>query len=306
MSEVRSVFIPYLNKSFFLGRNQPPPTCDYTEAAPRSLSNVYLNDRLGCCVISAGFHVKGVLSANAGKEIIYSDRDVINYYSAIGGYVEGNPSTDRGCNEQNALNYLLKRGYPDSSKLTGYLAVNPNNPKEYKTALWLFENLFYGVGLPDSWLNNPKPDFVWDADRPNNNNGHCFIACGYNENSVKIDTWGMLGYLTDRAHSADVDELYVLLDEAMINKAHGKAPNGFDWSQLIADFNAIGGNVVPPGPGPGPAPSPNNRLFGLSFSRNVLKGSLIEFAAPVNVPVGKYYVVEARSAEEEPLVTAYE
>lgn len=330
MSEVRSVYIAHLDKTFYLGRNKPlvscpklqlsnyllrdlptsPTTCDYTQAAPRSLGNVYLNDRLGCCVIAAGFHIKGVLSANAGKEIIYTDQDVINHYSRIGGYVNGNPSTDRGCNEQDALNYWLRTGYPDASRLTGYLAVNPRNPKEYKTALWLFENLFYGVGLPDSWLNNPRPDFVWDADTPDNNNGHAFIAAGYDTNGVKIDTWGMLGTLTDRAHSADVDELYVLLDAAMINKAQGKAPNGFDWSQLVADFNAIGGNVTPPSPGPGPGPEPTppvKRIFGLSFPRNVPKGYPIDFNAPVNIPAGKYDVVQSRSTvEEEKVVLATE
>jgi hypothetical protein len=32
-----------------------------------------------------------------------------------------------------------------------------------------------------------------------------------------------------------------------INKAAQKAPNGFDWSQLIADFDSMGGSVVQPG-----------------------------------------------------------
>jgi hypothetical protein len=27
------------------------------------------------------------------------------------------------------------------------------------------------------------------------------------------------------------------------SKANQKAPNGFDWSQLIADFDSMGGNV---------------------------------------------------------------
>ena len=31
-----------------------------------------------------------------------------------------------------------------------------------------------------------------------------------------------------------------------INKATQKAPAGFDWSQLIADFDSMGGNLAPP------------------------------------------------------------
>jgi len=41
-------------------------------------------------------------------------------------------------------------------------------------------------------------------------------------------------------------EVYTVVSQDGINKATQKAPNGFDWSQLIADFDSMGGSVSPP------------------------------------------------------------
>jgi hypothetical protein len=267
MHRLRSVHLPHLGHSVKLGRRRPvargprlklrhylkaglptpPKSFSYARSAARSLADVYLNAQYGCCVIAGGFHVRGVLSANAGKEIIYADKDVIRDYSVIGGFDPRNPDqTDNGCNEQDALNYWTETGFPDGGKLTAWLAVNPQDPEEYRLALWLFENLLYGSGLPDVWLADPRPGFVWDAAPEDPDNGHCFIACGADDGATQIDTWGMLGTLTEAAHAQDVDEMYVLLDQAMIAKGQQKAPNGFDWTQLVEDFDYLGGNVPVP------------------------------------------------------------
>ena len=120
-----------------------------------------------------------------------------------------------------------------------------------KTALWLMENLYFGVELPDKWIN-PMPaasGFVWDvAGTADPSNGHCFVGVGYNEKGVQIDTWGMIGTITwaavaEYASTVGSGELYTVLGPDGIAKASGKAPNGFDWSQLLADFDSMGGRL---------------------------------------------------------------
>lgn len=278
MNAKRCVYIPHLGRHVRLGRTPgtkrlpklrlanylvganlptPPATFDYSPAAAESIAQVCDNDRLGDCVIACGAHLEGVWTGNAGgKPIIYSENQIIQQYSAIGGYVPGDPSTDQGCNEQTALNYWMKNGFAGGTKLAGYLSVDPKNPAEYYLALYLFENLIYGIGLPDSWLQNPHPGFVWDADTPDPNNGHCVLGVGRVNGGVKIATWGFTGTLTDAAHAADVDELWVAISTDMINKATQKAPNGLDWATLATDFNAMGGNipVLPPQPPSPPSP----------------------------------------------------
>lgn len=245
-----------LHNYLMRGLAAPPPSCDYTKPAAKALANVYGNDTLGDCVIAGMAHVVGVLTAGAtGTPFVYTREQIIQLYGAIGGYVPGDPATDRGCDEQTALNYWENNGAPAGThRIAGWLSVNAADPAEYRTALWLFENLYFGLELPDAWVNPmpAEPGFVWDAKGPPDpNNGHCVAGVGYTGQGVVIDTWGMTGTLTDRAIAqygslASHGEVYTVVSQDAVSKASQKAPNGFDWSQLIADFDSMGGSVTPP------------------------------------------------------------
>ena len=290
---LKEVFAPHLNRTVKMGRTRPavrmprlklsnyllrklpsPPTSiDYTSAASAVLSKVYLNDQLGDCVIAAGYHLEGVLTGNAGSPFLATDAQITADYSAIGGYVPGDSSTDQGCDEQTALAYWASHGFASGNKLAGSIAVDATNEQECMTALWLFENLYMGVELPDAWIS-PFPSasgFTWDvaSGGTDPNNGHAIGGfAGADASGVTISTWGLLGLLTWKALSSYMvpgvhGELYTCIGPEMIIAAMGKAPNGFDWSQLIADFDSLGGTIpqpappgpVPPTPAP-PAPSP--------------------------------------------------
>ena len=267
---VKTIIHPTTGQPFRLGRNRPvarcprlslrnylmkslpapPATLDYAPAAASALANIYMNDTLGDCVIAGMAHVEGVLSGNAGNLVTYTSDQIVALYSAIGGYVPGNPNTDNGCDEQTALNYWQQHGAPAGShRIAGWIAVDPHNVTECQTALWLFENLVFGVELPDEWVN-PMPSasgFLWaKAGPPDPNNGHCFVGVGYDDVGPTIDTWGMLGTIAwkavrNYAGHADGGELYTVVSKDGIAKASAKAPNGFDWSQLVADFDSLGG-----------------------------------------------------------------
>jgi hypothetical protein len=268
----KTIVHPTSKRSFKMGRNRPvargprfslrnylmrsipppPATVSYAKAASTALSNIYENDTLGDCVIAGMAHVVGVLTGNAGTPFIYTNQQIIALYEAIGGYVPGQPSTDQGCDEQTALNYWENNGAPAGAhKIAGWLAVNAADPTEYRTALWLFENLYFGLELPDKWVN-PMPDgsgFVWNvAGAPDPNNGHCVVGVGYTAEGVTIDSWGMLGLITDAAIAKYAapgahGDLYTVVSQDAISKATQKAPAGFDWSQMVADFDSMGGSV---------------------------------------------------------------
>jgi hypothetical protein len=258
MGRVRPVArCPRFSLKNYLLRSLPPPpaSCDYSSKASKPLSEMYLNNQLGDCVIAGIGHVVGVLTGNAGKAFLYDNAEIVALYSAIGGYVPGNPNTDRGCDEQTALNYWQHNGAPKGShQIAGWMSVNGTDPTEYRTALWLFENLYFGLELPDKWIN-PEPTasgFIWDVAGPTNpQNGHCVVGVGYSAKGVKIATWGMTGTLTDAAIAkyatkTGEGELYTVVSQDSLMKATQKAPAGFDWSQLIADFDSMGGNLAPP------------------------------------------------------------
>jgi hypothetical protein len=124
------------------------------------------------------------------------------------------------------LNYRENHGAPvGSHKIAGCLAVNGNDATEVRTALWLFENLYFG----------------WNCRTTE------ALRCrrGYTAQGVVIDSWGMTGLITDAAiakyaTTSANGALHTVVSQDGLNKAMQKAPAGFDWSQLVADFDSIG------------------------------------------------------------------
>jgi len=227
-----------------------PATADYTVKPLTFLRDILGNDTLGDCTIAGLLHVGGAWLGNADQPIPYTDADAIRLYEKACGYDPSNPSTDQGGDEVDVLNCAMQAGLAadGSHKIAGWSGVDATDAALVKQAGYLFENVYFGVGLPDAWVN-PMPSsdgFVWDvAGDSDPNNGHCFVGLGYDAQGVEIDTWGMLGAITWAAAAkyavqSGGGELYTLLSADSIAKASAKAPSGFDWAQLEADFKAIG------------------------------------------------------------------
>jgi hypothetical protein len=244
---------PILRLKNYLARAlpNPPVLWDWRRLAVASLEQMYLNDSEGDCVIAELAHAIGVITGNSsnGLPLILTDNQINLLYSAIGNYVPGDPSTDNGCDIQTALNYWGVSGLlPDGShKISGYLAVNPSDKFEIQLAIFLFENLSIGLDLPDSWIS-PFPssnNFIWDVQgQPDPSNGHNILGFGYNLQGVNVSTWALEGLMTYSAIAnycsvANQGELYTVISPDSIIKATSRAPNGFDWTQLMSDFQAI-------------------------------------------------------------------
>ena len=234
-------------REYLKGLPTPPASCDYTPAAASALADVYGNDALGDCVIAGYYHVLGVASGNATAPptpFVASQAQIVADYSAIGGYVPGDPSTDGGCDEIAALDYWKTHDAADGSRLAGYVALDPCNQDELRAALWLFENHYFGIELPGAWISPfpSGPGFVWDvAGEPGPEHGHCVMAAGYDAQGVKLCTWGLLGTLTWGAIAKYCTPdaggaVYALLTPDQIACGKGASPNGVDWTALQADL----------------------------------------------------------------------
>ena len=227
----------------------PPASVSYVSRAAGVLGQVYLNDQLGDCVIACMAHLVGLFTGNAGANAVqFSPAQITALYSAIGGYVPGDDSTDNGCDEQTALAYWQSSGAPaGANQIAAWVAIDGTKPEQYRQAMWLFENLVFGVELPDAWISPfpSAPGFVWGINGPPNpDNGHCFCGVGYNSAGVQIDTWGIIGTITDAAIKQYAalpggGEMYAVLTPEIIARATAKAPSGYNWSQLQADFAAL-------------------------------------------------------------------
>ena len=286
---LKTIHAPHLGRTVKFGRRRPvavgpqfrlsnylraslppaPATADYGAPAQAVLADIMGNDVRGDCVIAGGYHIVGVETGNAGNLFHATPAQVDKDYSAIGGWVPGDEATDTGCDEPTALNFWTQHGFANGTKLLGWLAVDPSNRQELMAACYLFENLFFGIELPDAWVN-PFPSgngFVWDvAGDPVPENGHAVMGYGYGDRGVKIDSWALDGVLTWPAIAKYCARtangaVYVLLTPDQLAKGAAKAPNGVAWHDLIVDFDAMGGHVpVPPAPTPPPIPPPTGPL----------------------------------------------
>ena len=251
-------FYPRLKVSNYLKGDFPknlPTSIDYSVTAFSSSKNVMLNNRLGCCTISGGGHIIGWTTACGGGEVNLSDADILKAYSACSGYVPGRPGTDTGCNEQDVLKYWMTTGI-GGHKIVGWLTVDPSDKVLLQNILYLFQNLYFGVELPDGWTN-PMPQgdgFTWDeVGAPDPEQGHCFVGFGYNDKGIAINTWAEKGIVTWNAvksycQNSNGGELYFILTEDSVNRAIGLAPNSLDFDTLKHDFIALGGGGLQESP----------------------------------------------------------
>lgn len=229
--------------------NTTPSSANYYSNASLALGEMYMNDTLGDCVIAEMGHQIGVFTSyNGGTPYIFTNTQIVTLYSAIAGYVPGEPSTDNGTDPLTAWNYWKNTGAPIGlNKIAGYVSVNAANNSEVMEAIDLFENVAFAVNLPDAWIN-PFPSangFIWDvAGASDPDNGHCFAGVGYNANGVIINTWGMIGTLTwaavEKYAVAKSDgALYTMITTELLNAQSQTSITGLNWAQLESDLQTL-------------------------------------------------------------------
>jgi hypothetical protein len=100
---------------------QPPASVDYTHDMKDW--GMMLNDRLGCCTISAVGHAVQTWTANAlGRELTVPDSTILEYYEKWDGYNPADPASDQGGVELDVLNDWRQQGFGGVS-LDAYVAI---------------------------------------------------------------------------------------------------------------------------------------------------------------------------------------
>jgi hypothetical protein len=235
-----------------------PIEIDYSAKAIAALGLIYLNATYGDCLPAGAQHTAGVWTGNAtGTPVIFTDAQTESNYTGMSGgeFNPNDPATDQGCDPETALQYLQSTGLLASDgrhKIAGWLGIDATNPVEIRAAVWLEFGPGLALELPDEWVN-PTPSesgFVWDiAGDPNPDNGHWICAVGCNETGLQVATWGMIGTITYAAIAkycmpATGGNLYAFVSQDALVKAMAKFPDGFDWAQIVAKFDAAGGTVT--------------------------------------------------------------
>jgi hypothetical protein len=216
----------------------PPADVTYYQRVPSW--PMYYNDQYGDCTCAAAGHMIQNWTANAATEISPPDQSVLTFYEH---FVGTPPPPDEGCDMLSVLRYWRKTGL-DQHTVTAFTSLALKNHTQAKSAIDLLGGLYIGVALPNFTVNAqdvmsvpwvvPPGGPVGDA-APNENNGHCIPAVGYDDEQLWIVTWGALKSMGWDFYDAYADESYAVLSADFIGAA-GKSPEGFDIAALRRDL----------------------------------------------------------------------
>lgn len=240
LGRVRSRHDPRtLKLSNYLGPRDysaPPPARDWIGNTKFSW---FHNSKLGTCTCAALGHMLQAHAAQQGVAVSISDDDILKMYSAIGGYVPGDESTDRGAQMIDALRYMRNVGV-SGYKIGAYVRIDAQDPVELRAAINLFGGVYVGADLPKRITSQ----VVWDLvpveerdgrDEPNSLGGHAFTLLKYDRLHYGLATWATTYAASNPWVSVYMDEAWALINETWVSDT-ALAPNGFDIDRLKADL----------------------------------------------------------------------
>jgi hypothetical protein len=216
-----------------------PDSVDYTKKAMASLTQMFLNDSEGDCVIAGVGHAEGVASgAETGTPVVATNAEIkaiYREYSLFGG----------GCVITQVLDGWRAKGFMlggQLRKIDGYVAVDFTNPIEVKAAIYEFTSVKIGINLPSAWESSD----TWDVTNTRIVGGHDVELCGWNPTGPLVSTWGSIRQMTWAALASPrfVDEMYAVLYPDLYSVG-GVSPLGVDRVQMLADQAKISTGGLP-------------------------------------------------------------
>jgi len=206
------------------------------------------NDQIGDCTIAGACHMFAATAVYAGyPEPLFSDQEITAAYSAVSGYVPGDPSTDNGADMQTVLEYLRATGLTDTTgkthKAAGYAAFgNPADEVLLAQVLDVFGSVYTGVNLPVSAEQEFAAGQPWDW-QPSSPiaGGHCITLQKRSVGGTGVlgyVTWGRVQHVTRGFQRHYADEAYAVITSDWIG-TNGTSIDGLDLEQLLADLQFV-------------------------------------------------------------------
>jgi hypothetical protein len=242
----------YLNPRSPLARSGLPAvplTADVDRASHVASWPMYANDQLGCCTIAAAAHMFGAWTAYNGLaagEALFDDGEIVQAYSAVGGYVPGDPGTDNGAMMSDVLAYLTRTGLTDVTgkvhKVAGYAAFgNPADDELLGQVVDVFGGVYVGFNVQQHMMSQFEAGQVWTW-RPGDAviGGHCVPLqrrepAGSRHGILDYVTWAELQHADFGWQANAVEEAWAVVTQDWLDSI-GYSVTGLDLSQLLADM----------------------------------------------------------------------
>jgi hypothetical protein len=210
-----------------------PEWSDYSDVVPQW--PMLKNDELGDCAEAALLHIFQLFKAINGQVTFPDDQSVVELYSAAGGYVPGDPSTDQGTQ----LNALLQYAKSNTAGAPYNVSMAPEYVQAFaylqhtdlahvSQCVALFKALFVGVNLRQAQMTQE----VWDAGSSAVIGGHAITVIGANNTGPKIISWGKVIQATWAWWTQCVEEAWVVLN-------YDFTGIGEKYQMLVNEANAL-------------------------------------------------------------------
>jgi hypothetical protein len=230
------------------GTNLPQPPTGVIWYAAVGEWGMLGNDYAGDCVEAGGLHALLQMSTYAGKPIVPSTEDAINWYKATG-FVPGDESTDQGSyvlGPDGMIPYWHTTGIRAAgqhNKLCSFAQIKRKNATEWCQGIWLFGGVLLGLALPEAIVSGPEIPYVWSNFSGPTAGGHEIWVNGYQMDGSRrmydLISWGGRYRATEEFLMNVVDECVIIVDPAEMN-ARGVTATGLNYDQLLADLKVLG------------------------------------------------------------------
>jgi len=218
----------------------PDPAKVYWEyKLPQKNLQMFKNDSLGCCTVAAIAHMIMNMTAHTGSIVIPTDDQVVEFYSAVSGYVPGDESTDNGATITDVLARWQSVGLA-GHKIAGWVEFDFGNPQHFDWAQYLFGGADCGMQLPNSAMEQFNANEAWDVVTNDGgiDGGHSVPYFGYGSAGRMGLTWAKNQAATKAFEAKYFDEAYAVFGPDWFDNA-SIAPNGFDKDALYAYWKTL-------------------------------------------------------------------
>ncbi len=204
--------------------------------------SMFANDQVGDCVFAGAAHEHMVWTTEGFNPTPFSEESVLSDYSAVTGYVPGDPSTDQGTLVRDAMKYRRSTGLLDAAgarhTIAAYLAVAPANAEQMLNAMWLFGAIGVGIEFPDTAMDQFDRGQPWTVTPGAKvEGGHYVPLVAYRGGMFVCVTWGKLQLIAPSFLARYCDEAWAMLSTEVLRD--GKSPEGFDLATLQSDLTRL-------------------------------------------------------------------
>lgn len=199
------------------------------------------NDRYGCCVEVGMANAVRLFNAAFGKEVDFSEENVLSEYSKITAFDPKTGANDGGTVMLDAAKYWRKHGIKDvagkTHKILAFIKLEPGNVDQLLKAVYFFGCALIGIQLTDTAINQFNRGEIWDGSEGIYQGGHLAAVVSKRQRAINCVTWAKEQKFIPEFYKKFSDEAIVPLSLEYLDAEC--SPEGLNMPELIKALKSL-------------------------------------------------------------------